>query len=57
MNARLAERKGLQPLGLYREMAVAGCSPEEMGIGPIYAIPKLAQIAWIKSAAALFEVA
>lgn len=37
----LAERRGLQPLGIYRGMAVAGCPPEEMGIGPVYAIPKL----------------
>ncbi|MEO8296230.1 MAG: acetyl-CoA C-acyltransferase [Burkholderiales bacterium] len=41
MERRLAEQRGLQPLGLYRGMAVAGCAPEEMGIGPIYAIPKL----------------
>lgn len=41
MERALAERRGLQPLGLYRGMAVAGCEPEEMGIGPVYAIPKL----------------
>lgn len=41
MDASLAERRGLEPLGTYRGMAVAGCPPEEMGIGPIYAIPKL----------------
>lgn len=41
MDARLAERRGFEPLGIYRGMAVAGCAPEEMGIGPIYAIPKL----------------
>lgn len=41
MERRLAERRGLAPLGIYRGMAVAGCAPEEMGIGPIYAIPKL----------------
>lgn len=41
MDAVLAERRGLQPLGIYRGMAVAGCAPEEMGIGPVYAIPKL----------------
>lgn len=40
MEAKLAEKKGLQPLGIYRGMAVAGCEPDEMGIGPIYAIPK-----------------
>lgn len=43
MERALAERRGLAPLGLYRGMAVAGCPPEEMGIGPIYAIPKLLQ--------------
>ncbi|RAK57567.1 acetyl-CoA C-acyltransferase [Phenylobacterium deserti] len=36
-----AERRGLTPLGAYRAMAVAGCGPEEMGIGPVFAIPKL----------------
>jgi len=43
MDRALAERRGLQPLGIYRGMAVAGCPPEEMGIGPVYAIPKLLQ--------------
>ena len=43
MEASLAEKRGLEPLGLYRGMAVAGNAPEEMGIGPIYAIPKLLQ--------------
>lgn len=38
-----AERRGLEPLGVYRGIAVAGCEPDEMGIGPIYAIPKLLQ--------------
>ena len=41
MEGTLAQRRGLQPLGIYRGMAVAGCAPEEMGIGPVYAIPKL----------------
>lgn len=41
MERGLAEQRGLQPLGIYRGMAVAGCAPEEMGIGPIYAVPKL----------------
>ena len=41
MEATLAEKRGLQPLGIYRGMAVAGNAPEEMGIGPVYAIPKL----------------
>ena len=43
MESSLAEKRGLQPLGIYRGMAVAGNAPEEMGIGPIYAIPKLLQ--------------
>ena len=43
MERRTAERRGLQPLGIYRGMAVAGCPPEEMGIGPVYAIPRLLQ--------------
>lgn len=41
MEARLAEKRGLQPLGYYRGTAVAGCEPDEMGIGPVFAIPKL----------------
>ncbi len=41
MEAKDAERRGLQPLGAYRGMAVAGCGPEEMGIGPVFAIPRL----------------
>jgi acetyl-CoA C-acetyltransferase len=41
MDATLAERRGVRPLGLYRGMAVAGCAPEEMGIGPVFAVPKL----------------
>ena len=41
MSAKEAGRRGLQPLGAYRGMAVAGCDPDEMGIGPIYAVPKL----------------
>jgi len=43
MESSLAEKRGLEPLGIYRGMAVAGNAPEEMGIGPIYAIPKLLQ--------------
>ncbi|MNN12948.1 3-ketoacyl-CoA thiolase [compost metagenome] len=41
MDAREAERRGLQPLGIYRGLAVAGCNADEMGIGPVFAIPKL----------------
>jgi acetyl-CoA C-acetyltransferase len=38
-----ASRRGLHPLGIYRGMAVAGCAPDEMGIGPVFAVPKLLQ--------------
>jgi acetyl-CoA C-acetyltransferase len=41
MSAKLAEQRGLQPLGLFRGFAVAGCEPDEMGIGPVFAVPKL----------------
>jgi acetyl-CoA C-acetyltransferase len=41
MEGKMAEQQGLTPLGIYRGMAVAGNAPEEMGVGPIYAIPKL----------------
>lgn len=41
MDSQLAAQKGLSPMGVFRGMAVAGCEPDEMGIGPIYAIPKL----------------
>lgn len=41
MEAKEAERRGFEPLGAYRGMAVAGCAPEEMGIGPVFAVPKL----------------
>jgi acetyl-CoA C-acetyltransferase len=41
MDAKLAERRGLQPLGTFRGFAVAGCEPDEMGIGPVFAVPKL----------------
>jgi acetyl-CoA C-acetyltransferase len=41
MEARQAERRGLTPLGAFRGLSVSGCAPEEMGIGPVFAIPKL----------------
>ncbi len=41
MSGDLANSLGLQPLGAYRGMAVAGCEPDEMGIGPVFAVPKL----------------
>jgi len=41
MSREEADRRGLSPLGIWRGMAVAGCEPDEMGIGPIFAVPKL----------------
>lgn len=41
MEARLAERRNLKALGIFRGFAVAGCEPDEMGIGPVFAVPKL----------------
>jgi len=41
MEAKEAARRGLEPLGIYRGFAVAGCNPDEMGIGPVFAIPRL----------------
>ena len=43
-----AARRGLQPLGIFRGFAVAGCAPDEMGIGPVYAVPKLLDRAGLK---------
>ena len=48
MDSKLAEQKGLIPLGAYRGMAVAGCEPDEMGIGPVFAVPKLLQNSGLK---------
>ena len=41
MDRALAEKRGIKPLGIFRGFAVAGCEPDEMGIGPVFAIPKL----------------
>ena len=41
MDSKLAERRGLSPLGIFRGLAVAGCEPDEMGIGPVFAVPRL----------------
>jgi len=41
MDSKVAEREGIEPLGIYRGIAVAGCAPDEMGIGPVFAVPKL----------------
>tara|TARA_B100000287_G_scaffold168444_2_gene158951 strand:- start:1391 stop:2593 length:1203 start_codon:yes stop_codon:yes gene_type:complete len=43
METKEAEKRNLSPLGIYRGMAVAGCAPDEMGIGPVFAVPKLLQ--------------
>ncbi|MGH8444545.1 MAG: acetyl-CoA C-acyltransferase [Solimonas sp.] len=48
MSASAAARRGLQPLGIYRCFQVAGCEPDEMGVGPVYAVPKLLQRAGLK---------
>ena len=41
MSDKEAAKKGLKPLGIFRGFAVAGCDPREMGIGPVFAVPKL----------------
>jgi acetyl-CoA C-acetyltransferase len=48
MDRALAEKRGLKPLGIFRGFAVAGCEPDEMGIGPVFAIPKLLAKAGLK---------
>ena len=48
MDAALAEKRGIQPLGLFRGFAIAGCEPDEMGIGPVFAVPRLLQRAGVK---------
>lgn len=48
MDGALAERTGKTPLGIYRGFAVAGCEPDEMGIGPVFAIPRLLKRAGLK---------
>ena len=41
MDGKLAEQRGIKPLGIFRGFAVSGCEPDEMGIGPVFAVPKL----------------
>ena len=48
MEAKLAEKRGLTPLGIFKGFAVAGCEPDEMGIGPVFAVPKLLKRAGMK---------
>src|SRR5260221_1545586 len=48
MDAQLAQRRGLKALGIFRGFAVAGCEPDEMGIGPVFAVPRLLERTGIK---------
>jgi acetyl-CoA C-acetyltransferase len=48
MEASVASKRGLEPLGIYRGTAVAGCEPDEMGIGPVFAVPKLLERSGLK---------
>ena len=48
MNSKLAEQRGMKPLGIFRGFAAAGCEPDEMGIGPVFAIPRLLERAGLK---------
>jgi acetyl-CoA C-acetyltransferase len=48
MDAKVAEKRGLKPLGIFRGFAVAGCEPDEMGIGPVFAVPRLLKRAGLK---------
>ena len=50
MDSKLAEKRNLKPLGIFRGFAVAGCEPDEMGIGPVFAIPRLLDRAGLKVA-------
>ena len=48
MDGKLAEKRGIAPLGIFRGFAVAGCEPDEMGIGPVFAIPRLLERTGVK---------
>ena len=48
MDLKLAEKRGIKPLGIFRGFAVAGCEPDEMGIGPVFAVPRLLKRAGLK---------
>jgi acetyl-CoA C-acetyltransferase len=50
MDAKLAEKRGLKPLGIFRGFAIAGCEPDEMGIGPVFAVPRLLERTGLKVA-------
>ncbi len=49
MDAKLAEKRGIEPLGIFRGFAVAGCEPDEMGIGPVHAVPRLLERQGLKT--------
>jgi acetyl-CoA C-acetyltransferase len=48
MSAKAAAKRGIKPLGIFRGFAIAGCEPDEMGIGPVFAVPKLLERAGLK---------
>ena len=48
MSAKLAEQRGIKPMGIFRGFASAGCEPDEMGIGPVFAVPRLLERAGLK---------
>ncbi|RAR59330.1 acetyl-CoA C-acetyltransferase [Paraburkholderia unamae] len=48
MNAKVAQQRGIEPMGLFRGFAIAGCEPDEMGIGPVFAVPRLLERAGVK---------
>jgi acetyl-CoA C-acetyltransferase len=49
MDAKLAEKRGLRPLGIFRGFTVAGCEPDEMGVGPVFAVPRLLERTGVKT--------
>jgi acetyl-CoA C-acetyltransferase len=49
MDGKVAEQRGIDPMGIYRGLAVAGCEPDEMGIGPVFAVPRLLERAGLKA--------
>jgi acetyl-CoA C-acetyltransferase len=48
MDSKLAQQRGIEPLGIFRGFAVAGCEPDEMGIGPVFAVPRLLERTGVK---------
>jgi acetyl-CoA C-acetyltransferase len=56
INGKLAEQSGLQPLGIFRSLAIAGCEPDEMGIGLLFAVPRLLERAGVKLDVSLWKL-